>query len=121
MSRFEYRSLGVDGALGTVRRRFFDWLDGRSFPAAVREELLGVVSAVAAEFVAPVASAFTVTAEDAGGNVYLRFSMPDHEDDPARLGRCMGVVDRLAQGLSVAVVTVFGDRHFLIDVTLPGP
>lgn len=118
--RFEHHSPRVDDALGIVRRRFFGWLDRRSFSGKVREDLLRVLTAVASELTAKRSVAFTVTAEDAGENVLLRFDTQGIGGwDPVRLGRCLAAVDRLARGSSVRLFPVVGERHLLVDVALP--
>lgn len=118
--RFEHHSPRVDDALDIVRRRFFDWLDHRSFSAKVREDLLKVLSAVASELTAKRSVAFTVTAEDSGENVLLRFdTLGIGGWDPVRLGRCLAAVDRLAGGSSVTLFPVVGERHLLVDIALP--
>ena len=118
--RFEHHSPRVDDALGIVRRRFFDWLDRRSFSGKVREDLLQVLSAVVSELTAKRSVAFTVTAEDAGENVLLRFdTLGIGGWDPVRLGRCVAAVDRLARGASIRLFPMVGERHLLVDVALP--
>jgi hypothetical protein len=118
--RFEHHCPRADDALGVVRRRFFEWLERRSFDGRAREELLSLLTAVVSELTAPRSVAFTVTAEDAGENVLLRFDTEGVSGwNPVRLGRCVAAVDRLAGSLSLAVVPLAGERHLLVDVTLP--
>jgi hypothetical protein len=119
-SRFEHFSPRSDEALGVARRRFFDWLERRSFTGPVREELLAVVTVVAEELTAKRSIAFTLTAEDGGENVLLRFdTLGIRGRDPIRLGRCLAALDRLAAQTSVTVVPMVGDGHLLVDVVLP--
>ncbi|HEX2040223.1 MAG TPA: hypothetical protein VHF47_10880 [Acidimicrobiales bacterium] len=119
-SRFEHHSPRTDDALGVVRRRFFDWLQSRSFTGKEREDLLAVLTVVAEELTAKRSIAFTVTAEDAGENVLLRFDTTGVRGrDPVRLGRCLAALDRLGARSSVGLVPMVGDGHLLVDVVLP--
>ena len=64
---------------------------------------------------------FTVTAEDGGGNVLLRFLVHESRADlPARLGRALRAIDRMADRWSVDLVPGFGDDYLLVDVAVPG-
>jgi hypothetical protein len=120
-------TVGIDGFechsadVTTIRRRFFDWLERRSSAPLVREELLDVVTSVVEELVEPSPIRFTVIAEDGGGNVLLRFLVHESRADlPARLGRALAAVDRMADRWSVDLVPGAGDGYLLVDVTLPG-
>lgn len=120
VGRFEHRS--ADGDVAAVRRPLFDWLERRSSVPVVREELLDLVTSVVDELGVPRPIGFTVTAEDGGGNVLVRVLVHDAADDlPARLGRGLAAVDRMADRLSVDVVSMSGDGHVLLDVLLPSP
>jgi hypothetical protein len=119
-TRFEHHIPRTDDALGVVRRRFFDWLERRSFTGQAREDLLAVLTVVAMELTAKRSIAFTVTAEDGGENVLLRFDTTGIRGrDPVRLGRCLAALDRLAATTTTPLVPMVGDGHLLVDVLLP--
>ena len=113
---FECRSSDV----ATIRRRFFDWLEHRSTGPVVREELLAVVTSALEALTAPTPIPFTVTVEDGGSNVLVRFLVHESRADlPARLGRALAAIDRMADRWSVDLVPGFGDGYLLVDVALP--
>ncbi|MDQ3758157.1 MAG: hypothetical protein M3394_09955 [Actinomycetota bacterium] len=119
--RFEHFSPRADDAFGLVRRRFFDWLERRAFTARTREDLLAVLSAVAGELTSKRSIAFSVTAEDSGDGVLLRFDTRGIGGwSPVRLGRCLAALDRVAAESSVALFPVVGERHLLVDVAVAG-
>lgn len=118
LGQFEHRS--SDGDLSAVRRPFFDWLERRPSSPAVREDLLRLVSSVANEMAGTSSVGFTLTADDGGDNVLVGFLLHDGDDErPARLGRGLAAVDRLAHRLSIDVVPMAGDGYVLLDVLLP--
>ena len=117
-SQFEHRSAGGDVA--AVRRPFFDWLEQRSPAPVVREELLDLVTSVVDELATPWPVGVTVTADDGGANVLVRFLVSNTDDEwPERVGRGLAAADRMAGQLSVDVVATSGDGYVLLDVLLP--
>lgn len=117
-TQFEHRS--SDGDVAAVRRPFFDWLERRSPGPVVREELLDLVTSVVDGLAVPSPIGFTVTADDEGDNVLMRFLVHGADEDlPARLGRGLAAVDRMAHRLSVDVMSSFGSGYVVLDVRLP--
>lgn len=105
---------GTLESLSAARRRLFDWLESRTLPAPVREDLLDIVTAVVVELM-HARTPFALEAEDIGHAVVVRFTS---EVDPAGLGRAAAAVDRLAPRLFVHVMTTVGDGYLAVDVSL---
>lgn len=117
VGRFEHCS--TDGDVAVIRRRFFDWLERRPSVPFVREELLDLMTSVVGELTRPWPIPITVTGEDGGDNVLLRFLVHEADDDlPARLGRGLAAADRAADRLSVDVVPAVGEGYVVLDVLL---